>query len=175
MTKKEAIAYIKDNLNSIDSNDFIPFYDKLEMDDRGDVTSLLLEAGINPLLYMNKVPDGYLSYQMMGITHVDIPINIKVIGEEAFRGCASLKKVIIPEGVKALSRSAFRECNSLAYISILKSVNIIENYVFMFDAKLKSLNYEGTKIQWTAISRTGGWNWYSNIRTIHCVDGDIQL
>lgn len=174
MENKLYIQYIKDNLKLIDSNNFTDFYDNLLMGDRGGVTSLLLEAGINPLLYMNIVPAGYLAYQK-DIEYIDIPSNIEIIDSYAFHNCTSLKRIIIPEGVKKLGYCAFKSCDSLVDVTIPKSIDTIGEYVFMLSLNLKSINYNGTKFQWSIINKGNYWNGYTKIKTIHCIDGDIKL
>ena len=61
--EEEAIEYIKDNLNLIDSNDFKELYDNCAIYTTSIISSFLLEASINPLLYLDKVPRQYLDAQ----------------------------------------------------------------------------------------------------------------
>ena len=149
--EKEAIDFIKDNLNLIDSNDFGKFYLNIPLNYRGDVTSLLLEADIDPLKYLDRIPRYYLCNQK-GIESVDIPNNIKFIENSAFSGCTSLTSVTIGDGVTSIGDGAFYGCNSL-----------------------KTINYKGSKKQWNAINLKDGWDSYASIKTIHCIDGDIKL
>ena len=57
---------------------------------------MLLKSNINPLKYMDNIPDYFLS-RITDITHIDIPDNIKYIGQGAFYGCSSLTNIIIPK------------------------------------------------------------------------------
>ena len=43
-----------------------------------------------------------------------------------------------------------------------------ENY-----SSLTSINYNGTKEQWNAISKGSDWNIYTGNYTIYCTDGTI--
>lgn len=149
--KEGAIEYIKDNLSLIDSNNFTSFYNSLLEGDRGSVTSLLLEANINPLPYMDTVPESYLLNQE-DIKSVNILGNIKSIGDYAFSGCDSLTSINIPNSVKSIGKDAFYKCGLL-----------------------KTINYNGSKEQWNLINKGPKWKYNSSLKIIHCTDGDIKL
>ena len=149
--EEKAIEYIKDNLSLIDSNNFTEFYDNLFKGSRADVTSLLLEADINPLLYMDTVPRSYLLNQE-DIKSIAISGNIKSIGDDAFANCTSLTNIIIPNSVTSIGGGAFEDCRSL-----------------------ETINYKGSKEQWNLINKGPKWKYNSSIKTIHCTDGDIKI
>ena len=127
--EEEAIEYIKDNLSLIDSNNFTSFYNNLYMGVRGNVTSLLLEAGINPLLYMDNIPACYQRHQK-NIESINIPNKIKTIGVYAFEGCTSLTNITIPDSVTSIGGYAFYNCTSLTNITIGNSVTSIGVWAF---------------------------------------------
>lgn len=127
--REETIEYIKDNLNLIDSNNFTDLYDEVARDARGNITPLLLEADINPLLYMDAVPAGYLPEQR-DVKSIIIPGNIKSIGDYAFKGCSNLTSIIIPDSVTSIGDRAFAFCESLTDINIPNSVKNIGKYAF---------------------------------------------
>lgn len=172
--REETIEYIKDNLNLIDSNNFTDLYDEVARDARGNITSLLLEADINPLLYMDTVPAGYLPEQR-DVKSIIIPGNIKSIGDYAFKGCSNLTNVTIPDNIKSISEDMFGFCDSLTSINIPNSVKSIGRGVFYKCELLKTINYKGTKEQWNSISKGPKWKYNSSLKTIHCTDGDIKL
>ncbi len=195
--REETIEYIKDNLNLIDSNNFTDLYDEVAQDARGNITSLLLEADINPLLYMDTVPAGYLPEQR-DVKSITIPGNIKSIGDYAFKGCSNLTSITIPDSVTSIGSSAFGGCTSLTSITIPDSVTLIGGFTFFNCASLasinipnsvksigrgvfykcgllKTINYNGSKEQWNLINKGPKWKYNSSLKTIHCTDGDIKL
>ena len=55
-----------------------------------------------------------------GITGVEIPSTITVIGQSAFKGCTGLKSVIIPDSVTYINSYAFEDCYGLTSVSLSK-------------------------------------------------------
>lgn len=172
--KQEAIKYIKDNLNLIDINDFGKLYLNIPFKDRGNVTSLLLEADIDPLKYVDRIPRCYL-YNQKGIKSIKIPNNVKFIEGSAFSGCQDLKSINIPDSVISIGEDAFGSCSSLTSVTIGDSVKSIGMSVFNDCNSLKTINYKGSKKQWRSISKGSRWKYDSSLETIHCTDGDIKL
>lgn len=127
--KEEAVKYIKDNINLIDSNNFEELYDSTVIPAWivGEVTALLLEAGIDPLLYIDNIPRYYLDE-------------------------SDITSFVIPKHIKSIGGSAFYDCTSL-----------------------KAINYSGTIDQWKKIDKSPYWSDSAPIKTIHCIDGDIEL
>ena len=87
------------------------------------------------------------------ITDVTIKRGTMIIGENAFRGCKSLQRLVlpdtldriqnnafyecisltvvdIPDGVTAIGSQAFQDCRSMQSVSIPGSVNVIEDHAF---------------------------------------------
>ena len=195
--REDTINFIKDNIELIDKNNFKVLYDKLLYYHRGNLTSILLEANINPLEYMDKVPDDY-AFAAHNIDNIIIPNNIKEIGSSAFSNCESLKSITIRDSVTSIGKYAFAKCTSLTDITIpdrvtsigegvfynctsLKSIIIpnsvtsISYRVFSGCTSLTNINYKGSKFQWQNIDKDIDWNDKSTIRFIHCTDGDIEL
>lgn len=101
--------------NEIDNNDFEFVYDEInrfyDFEITGRFTDLLLDNGINPLKYMDYVPD-YFLYRS-DIESFIIPDNVIRIGEEAFSGCSNLTNLTIPGGMHSIERNAFLDCDNL--------------------------------------------------------------
>ena len=95
----------------------------------GEFTSLLLQADINPLNYMNRVPFSYLRANRE-ISTVIIPYGIKSIGMDAFNGCTALTKIVIPNSVESIGSNAFDGCIALIDITIPNSVYTIYDEAF---------------------------------------------
>ena len=77
---------------------------------------------------------------------------VTAIGERAFEGCSSLKKLIISNEIITIGNEVFSACNNLTEIT-----------------------YNGTIEQWNQINKhDGDWNKNSYIETIVCTDGTIS-
>ena len=58
--------------------------------------------------------------------------NVKVVGNEAFRNCSSLREVTLNDGLENIGENVFTECQSLESISIPGSVTRIGSNAFGF-------------------------------------------
>ena len=112
---------------ALQNNDFNTLYKELPLDYASYFTHLMSSLNIDPLKYLDYIPDFFLAYTT--IRAINIPSHIKRIGKSAFEHCINLM----------------------------------------------SINYIGTKDQWSKINLEIGWNRGSSIKTIHCIDGDIEL
>ena len=108
-------------------------------------------------------------------TSITIPDSVTSIPDYAFRGCDSLTNITIPDSVTGIGWGAFRDCSGLISVTIPKSVGTISKYAFYNCSNLSNIKYTGTKNQWLKINHEYRWNEGSPIKTIHCIDGDINL
>ncbi len=69
-------------------------------------------------------------FNASGLTEYTIPESVTSIGDEAFKGCNSLKSITIPNSVKSIGRDAFSECSSLTSITIGNGVTYIGSSAF---------------------------------------------
>ena len=193
----ELSKFIKAHVNEINNNNFAKVYE-----DTNDsltpclltskLTELFLDAGLEPLEYMQAVPANYLAYSKL--TSITIPENITSIGRCAFSGCDTLTSITIPDSVTSIGSSAFENCSGLTSIVIPDSVTSIDHWAFQYCtgltsatigngvksisryafwdcASLKDIYFNGTKDQWNVIKKID-----SGIKncTIHCTDGDLE-
>ena len=139
--------------NLLEEDNFKQIYfsanQKLKHSSVGTLTDMFYKFDINPLEYMNEVPDYYNYNRKMEF--FDIPNGIKIIRQQAFDGCEKLQKVTIPGSVCTIEQWAFWDCGGL-----------------------QDINYNGTIGQWHQIKRVGKWNYNTGEYTIHCSDGDIK-
>lgn len=157
--------FILSHAEEIDNNDFKSVYSKA-LDDYDPTsviprfTEILIDASINPLLYMDYVPACY-AYKLNwssavipnSVTHIDeyafcdcrrltsitIPNNVTSIGDYAFYGCRGLTTITIPDSVASIGYAAFRSCSGLTSITIPDSVTSIGDYAFCRCGGLKSV------------------------------------
>lgn len=110
-----------------------------------------------------------------GLTSIAIPDNVTWIEGGTFNGCSSLKSIRIPDMAEVIGGIVFAGCRDLTSVTIPSSVSIISDRVFAYCEKLKEITYKGTKADWNKIKKQPAWNHYSSIKTIHCIDGDIEI
>ena len=77
---------------------------------------------------IKRIDDG--AFENSNIESITIPGTVESIGNDAFRRCTKLKKVIIENGVKTIGYNAFFNCISLGSVTIPKSVTSIGSNAF---------------------------------------------
>lgn len=142
------------------------------------LTKIFYDIGIDPLLYMKKVPDFFLIGQKE-ISQINIPTHIKTIGQQAFAG-TNITNLIIPEGVEYIGFKAFVLCRSLTNIKLPSTLKYIpgnkipiENGAFSECLNIRSIEYAGTKNDFQII-------FYNNLESLNykivitCQDGKMK-
>ena len=193
----ELSKFIKAHVNEINNNNFAKVYE-----DTNDsltpclltskLTELFLDAGLEPLEYMQAVPANYLAYSKLTsitipenitsigrcafssceeLTSITIPDSVTSIGSAAFEHCSGLTSIVIPDSVTSIDHWAFQYCTGLTSATIGNGVKSISRYAFWDCASLKDIYFNGTKDQWNVIKKID-----SGIKncTIHCTDGDLE-
>jgi len=61
---------------------------------------------------------------------IQVPDGIHTVGEGAFKGCVSLKKVVLPRGLTCIMGDAFKGCRKLEEVVIPEGVTSIGRYAF---------------------------------------------
>ena len=193
----ELSKFIKAHVNEINNNNFAKVYE-----DTNDsltpclltskLTELFLDAGLEPLEYMQAIPANYLAYSKLtsitipenitsigrcafsgcdGLTSITIPDSVTSIGSAAFENCSGLTSIVIPDSVTSIDHWAFQYCTGLTSATIGNGVKSISRYAFWDCASLKDIYFNGTKDQWNVIKKID-----SGIKNciIHCTDGDLK-
>lgn len=130
--------FLEKHIDLIDQNNFTELY-KLwpTSTTTGQLTTVLLDCGINPLEYMTTVPNSY-EYNAT-IQSIEIPSHIRSIGEYSFSGCDQLKSITIPDSVTSIGFCAFYWCTGLTSVTIGNSVTRIDVNAFGTCSNLKSV------------------------------------
>lgn len=139
---QELANFIRAKIDLIGKKDFIELYRtmnrSLSPKDVGSITEFFLDLDINPLFYMENVPEDF-AYES-GIKSIIIPDNINKIGNEAFASCAELERVVIGNNATNIGAWAFRNCNKLTRVDIPGSVEDIGYSAFGNCERLNSVN-----------------------------------
>ena len=145
----------------------------------GDEKILVAYLGTNTELvlpsYITKI-NQYAFYDCTGLTSITIPNSVTSIGGSAFFGCSGLTSITIPNSVTSIGNYAFAYCKGLTSITIPDSVTSIGEHAFRGCTNLTRINFNGTKAQWSAISK--GQYWKYNVPSsckVYCTDGTISV
>lgn len=172
--------FLEEHRNLLNKHDFNQLYGdaRKTISDKyvpiGEMTSIFLKAGLNPLQYMTYIPDSYLKY-INDVTSVEIPNNIMLIGRQAFRSCTGLIRVVIPNSVTKILDCAFDSCEKLTNVTIQNSLIELGSQIFEHCNSLTNIRFNGTKKEWEDIVKDPLWKRHSKLRTIECKDGTIEL
>lgn len=107
-----------------------------------------------------------------------IKAGTKCIADGAFGYCTGLTSITIPDGVTSIGEGAFINCyllgRGLTSVTIGNGVTNIGDSAFESCCYLTSITFNGTMVQWKAISKGFDWNRNTGDYTVHCTDGDMS-
>ena len=88
-------------------------------------------------------------------------------------GC---KNSVIPSdgSVTSIGDYAFYGCGSLISITITNCITSIGNDAFSGCSSLTGIAFNGTMVQWNAISKGSSWDSYIGNYTVTCTDGELD-
>ena len=111
------------------------------------IAAVLILSDIDFLSYLKIIPR--FCFSGLPITKIEIPSNIKQIGQGAFDNCNILKEVVLPDSIVYMDSAIFAKC-----------------------INLKELNYLGTQDEFIKLedNSSSNWNYFSNIISIKCSD-----
>lgn len=153
---KQIEDFIPEIIELIDENEWDKIYTELEHDyngaDIGDFTAYMYAAGINPLDYLDRVPQHYLCYSTLtnpiipegikeiehgafsssSIEHLNVPNSCEKVFSHACSNCEQLKSVHLGDAVKSVGSNAFFNCRGLSEINFPKSLYEIGAAAFKY-------------------------------------------
>ena len=103
-----------------------------------------------------------------------IPEGVAEIFQNAFHGRTDLTSITLPVGVTSIRTLAFCWCTDLTSITIPDSVTRID-VPFTGCTALTDITYQGTMVQWEAISKASTWNQDIPATVVHCTDGVVEI
>lgn len=78
---------------------------------------------------------------------IEVPSNVKIIGEEAFKSRTCVHRIVLPDGLLEIEKRAFARCMNLCEINIPSSVKVIRPNAFSNTKSLEQIEVpQGTKI-----------------------------
>lgn len=122
MDRKQAFEFISVYRDLVKESNFEELYKQFDnitdfIDDTHYLTDIFIEAGIDPLKYMDAVPVGYLYRTDLNLKEINVPDNIKHIYVHTFED-AKLRKVTIPKTIVKIPATAFADNPSLTEINV---------------------------------------------------------
>ena len=114
--------------DKLDNLDLTWCYKNITLNNVLKFTNVLLENGIDPLDYMDKVPALYM--RKSSIESISLREGLTEIGELAFSQCTNLREVLIPSTVTSIDDYAFLSCSNLEAVYIPKTVKHIGEAAF---------------------------------------------
>ena len=138
----EVSKLINTHKTEINENNFTKVYEDAynlvnDASSIGKLTEIFLAAGLEPLVYMQAVPDYYLC--LSNISSVTIPNTVTSIGINAFYACKKLTSITIPDSVTSINANAFNWCTGLESVTIPNSVTSIGSSAFMYCTRLTDI------------------------------------
>lgn len=107
------------------------------------------------------------------ITSVSMRSDTVGIAPFVFSYRRQLTSIDLPDSINYIGNDAFRNCSELTSITIPNSVIKIGSYVFYDCKNLRSITYDGTKQQFSDITKDSLWYRGIDDYTVHCTDGKI--
>ena len=142
------LAQLKPYLEKNDFNGAYKLISKFRSE-TGKFTDLFLNCGIDPLDYMDEVPDNYATY--IHDYQFSLPKHIKKVGEfafaytrvytanlenvnklseESFSGCKYLNTITIGDHLKTIPSGCFYNCVSLKKVELPVNVKLVDDLAF---------------------------------------------
>ncbi len=150
-----------------------------------DLPDALTNLGASAFEYCGNlksiaITDGIVSladnlfYHCTSLKNVEISNSVTEIGVSAFGYCTDLESMILPHHLNSIGYDAFACCGKLTNIKIPSGVRSIGEYAFNRCSSLATIAFDGTKAQWSSITKGHGWNFSTGSYTVQCSDGNLN-
>ena len=134
--------FINDHIAEIDANEWDQLYksaiSELSGESIGDLTTHLYAAGIDPLAYLEYVPQHYLYYSTL--INPELHEGIREIDHGAFSS-SSIEKLIVPDSCERVFSYACSNCQELRSVHLGASVKSVGANAFFNCIKLSEINF----------------------------------
>ena len=87
-----------------------------------------------------QIENGILKSYTGRQEQVTVPEEVRIVGENAFKGCVSLRKVVLPSGLEHILAGAFKGCRRLKEIAVPPGVTYVGEYAFHRCHSLESVS-----------------------------------
>ena len=98
---------------------------------------------------------------------MELPGGIARVNPFLFYHCKNLKDVKISNGTVDICNASFAGCDSLVSLTIPSSLKSVWANVFLDDATLSDIYYEGTQQQWEGIAKNADFKNIAARATVH--------
>ena len=115
--------------------------------------------------------DVYINGELMSGDLI-IPADVTHINDFALYGWGKLTSITLSEGIKTIGTQAFGNCSNLKSITFPDSVTKIGAYALSHCRSLENITFNGSKCQWTNITKSFGWNSATGDYVIFYTAGD---
>lgn len=134
-------------------------------------------TGLTQIVIPNSVTtvDSAIFYKCSSLSSVTLPENFSIVASNMFSDCTSLPSINIPNTVTSINSGAFDACSSLSSVTIGSGVTSIGLNAFRSCSSLYEFNYNGTKSQWSNITKNRNWKTGCPATVVHCTDGDVSI
>lgn len=130
------------------------------------IRSLTIAEGVQSI--------GAYAFQKCGENNIVIPGSVKTIGNYAF-WTGAIVTITLSSGLEVIGEGAFATLPSLKSIKIPATVTSIGKWGFNGCTQLATIEYEGTKSQWNAITKGEEWNLNVPATQVVCSNGTVAL
>ncbi len=135
------------------------------------------------------------AFMCSSLSLINFPNSLKTIGRTAFSSTEIIGELTLPNSVTSIGSSAFclnefnsfklsSSINTLSYnifgcctnltsLTLSKSVQHIKDAALSGCENLTDIVFEGTKAEWSTITKEAGWDAGTGNYIIHCTDGDL--
>lgn len=107
------------------------------------------------------------AFYTSAIESINIPNNVTAIGDYAFQGCLNLESIKLPNNIATIPVGMLYG-SGVKEVYIPLSVTTIRHSAFYFAGNLNNIFFEGTELQWDAITKGNNWDYQAGSYTDLC-------